>query len=85
MIRGLMFDGEACPTCQIPWTVTVDGTKAGYVTSAIWSPRFERNVALAMVDKAYWQAGRKVVVESCDGLSRNGLVTKLPMPDGVTI
>jgi len=83
MIRGLLFDGEACPACQSPWPVMVNGMTVGHVTTAIWSPRFEKNVALAMVDKAFWQAGRKVVVESCDGLSRNGIVTELPMPDGV--
>jgi dimethylsulfoniopropionate demethylase len=33
MIRGLLFDGEACPACQAPWTVSVDGTKVGYVTT----------------------------------------------------
>ena len=48
LIRGLLFDGGACPPCQQPWPVMADEREVGYVTTAIWSPRFERNVALAM-------------------------------------
>ncbi len=81
LIRGVIFDGDACPACQHPWPVTVDGQQVGYVTTAIWSPRFERNVALAMIDKGHWDAHTVVSVHSADGLERRGIVTDLPMQD----
>jgi len=79
LIRGVIFDGEACPACQHPWPLTVETRQVGYVTTAIWSPRFERNVALAMLDRGYWQAGTAVTVSVGDGSQRNGIVTELPM------
>ncbi|MCP4764692.1 MAG: hypothetical protein GY875_00290 [Gammaproteobacteria bacterium] len=81
LIRGVIFDGEACPPCQHPWPISIDKRTAGYVTTAIWSPRFERNVALAMLDRDYWEPGTEVMVTSSDGLERSGRITDLPMPD----
>ena len=82
LIRGIIFDGDACPPCQYPWPVTVDGNSIGFVTTAIWSPRFEANIALAMMDKGYWEPGSQIKVESSDGLTRNGVITELPMNAG---
>jgi dimethylsulfoniopropionate demethylase len=84
LVRGLIFDGDACPPCRSTWPVIVEGENAGYLTSAIWSPRFENNVGLAMMDKSYWDAGTRVTVESEDGLNRNGMVTELPMADSIS-
>ena len=81
LIRGLIFDGDACPACQYPWPVTIDGRQIGYVTSAIWSPRFEQNVALAMIDRGHWEAGTRVAVTAGDQGQRQGVVTDLPMED----
>jgi dimethylsulfoniopropionate demethylase len=79
MIRGLIFDGEACPACQHPWPVTVQGREVGYVTTAIWSLRFEQNIALAMVERGYWEAGTEITVLAEDGIERRGRITDLPM------
>ena len=81
MIRGLIFDGDACPACQHPWPVTVDGREVGYVTTAIWSPRFEQNIALAMIERGYWDAGTEITVLAEDGSERCGLISDLPMVD----
>ncbi len=80
-IRGLRFDGEACPPCQHPWPLEIGDERVGYVTSAIWSPRFEQNVALAMLERGYWDAGTAVEVCCADGSRRRGMVTGLPMED----
>ena len=80
-IRGLLFDGDPCPPCQHPWPVRVDGREAGYVTSAIWSPRFEQNVALGMLKQGSWEAGTEVSVISEEGTERKGRVVDLPMRD----
>ncbi|MFT5221084.1 MAG: dimethylsulfoniopropionate demethylase [Gammaproteobacteria bacterium] len=82
LIKGIIFDGEPCAPCQHPWPVTVSGEWVGQVTTAIWSPRFDNNVALAMIEHAHWQAGGKVVVTSSDGLTHNGEITDLPMTGG---
>jgi dimethylsulfoniopropionate demethylase len=79
MIRGVFIDGDACPACQHPWPLTVGSRQVGYVTTAIWSPRFEANVALAMLDRGYWQAGTVVTVEVADGSQRRAVVSELPM------
>jgi dimethylsulfoniopropionate demethylase len=78
-IRGLLFDGDPCPACQHPWPLAIDNRQAGYVTSAIWSPRFERNVALAMLERDYWNAGTRVALSAGDGSLREGVVCELPM------
>lgn len=81
LIRGVIFDGGPCPPCQYPWPVIVNGKKRGIVTTAIWSPRFEANVALAMMDKDFWQAETVVTVETSDSLKPGGVITDLPMED----
>ena len=57
------------------------GRQVGYVTSAIWSPRFERNVELAMIDLGYWQAHTEVSVIPADGQQCAGVIADLPMED----
>ena len=57
-IRGVLFGGDRCPPCATPWPVRVGGQQVGHVTTAIWSPRFEQNVALGMIDRGYWDAGQ---------------------------
>jgi dimethylsulfoniopropionate demethylase len=80
-IRGVKFDGVACPACQHPWPVVVDNQTAGYITSAIWSPRFEQNISLAMMEREFWAPGTEVKVACGDGTIRNGVVTELPMEE----
>jgi dimethylsulfoniopropionate demethylase len=78
-IRGLFFAGEPCQAPQFPWPVTIDNQQVGYVTSATWSPRFEQNVSLAMIERDFWQPGTEVAVKAGDGLNHRGVVTSLPM------
>lgn len=77
-IRGVLFDGGPCPTCAAPWPVRVDDKQVGQVTSAIWSPRLKRNVGLSLIDRAYWDPGQAVTVQSADGALRSGEVSALP-------
>jgi dimethylsulfoniopropionate demethylase len=64
-----------------PWPIIVDEQQVGYVTTAIWSPRFEQNIALAMLDRGYWKAGFEVTVVSAEGRERRGIISDLPMTD----
>ncbi|MCR9152398.1 MAG: dimethylsulfoniopropionate demethylase [Rhodobacteraceae bacterium] len=77
-IRGVLFDGGPCPACAAPWPVRVGGQQVGRVTSAAWSPRLKRNVGLSLIDRAFWDPGQPVTVDSADGLRRDGEVSALP-------
>ena len=66
-IRGVMFDGPACPTCAIPWPVMVGAYQVGQITSGIWSPRLQRNIGLSLIDRAHWDIGTPVEVQYHDG------------------
>ena len=78
IIRGVLFDGERCPACADPWPVSTESGVVGQITSAIWSPRLNQNVALGMLERGYWQPGTRVAVDSGDGVARSGVVTALP-------
>jgi len=79
LIRGVLFDGSKTPPCANTWKLTVDGQVAGQISTAIWSPRFAQNIALGMLEKAYWDVGQNVVVHCGDGSKRHGVVSLLPM------
>ena len=83
MIRGVLFGGDRCPPAAQPWPVKIDGQQIGHVTTCIWSPRFEQNVSLGMIQKGFWDAGTEVTVESSDGEIRPGVVVDLPFPTGL--
>lgn len=78
-LMGVQFDGGRCPTCSTPWPVVVDGQQVGQVSSAIWSPRLERNVGQAMMDRGFWGVGQGVTVVSRDGVERPGEICSFPM------
>ncbi len=81
-IRGIRFDGEPCPPCASVWLVLApdSNTRAGNITSAIWSPRTQSNVALGMIEKNYFYPGQRVRVDCVDTEYRQGVVTTLPIP-----
>ncbi len=66
-IRSLSIEGEAVPPCVEPWAVVVDDKPAGQVTSAVWSPDFQTNVAIGMIARRYWDEGSMVTVITPDG------------------
>ncbi len=62
------------------WAVYVNGNRAGYVTSAIYSPRLKKNIALAMVSEKTSAVGSQLEVD--DGiLSRKCVVVPKPFYD----
>lgn len=60
---GLIIDADplAGPNTRF-WQITRDGEEIGKVTSAIYSPRLERNIALAMVGVDHTEIGARVEV-----------------------
>lgn len=72
-IRSIAIDGEPLSPCRDPWPAFVGGRSIGQITSAAWSPDFNTNVAIGMVDKKHWDAGNKLDVQTPDGM-RTGTV-----------
>jgi glycine cleavage system aminomethyltransferase T len=59
---GLVADGEPMPWLEDFWPLTlVDGRPAGVVRWAVWSYALERNIAIALVDRAVADAARFVI------------------------
>ena len=48
------------------WAITVGEKKVGKVTSAVYSPRLKKNIALAMVEIAHSQLGKNLTVNIDD-------------------
>ena len=58
------------------WPINSDGAQIGKVTSAVYSPRLERNIALAMVAVAHAQIGTEVEVMTPSGPARATVVER---------
>ncbi len=56
-IRAISIPGDPVPAVRSAWPLFKDGQRVGQVTSAAWSPDFETNVAIGMVDASHWDAG----------------------------
>ncbi|OED41420.1 dimethylsulfoniopropionate demethylase [Chromatiales bacterium (ex Bugula neritina AB1)] len=78
-IRGIVFDGKSCPPCASTWSLKSGRESVGHISTAIWSPRLQNNVALGMVSAGYWRVGQELNVECGDGTTREGSVVDLPM------
>ena len=62
------------------WTINQDGTEIGKVTSAVYSPRLEKNIALAMVAVDATVLGAEVEVVNKSGPTR-AIVVERPFYD----
>ena len=77
-IRGVIFGGDVCPPCSVPWPVMADGLKIGQITSAMYSPRLKTNIGLSMIARSHWDAGTEVTISIGDGSPRVGTISNLP-------
>jgi aminomethyltransferase len=68
---GLIIDGPPLkgPNTRF-WAITKDGAEIGKVTSAVYSPRLQQNIALAMVSADVADIGAEVEVSIQSGLTR---------------
>ena len=60
---GIVIDGEhlTSPNTRF-WSVSVGSDRVGYVTSAVYSPRLGKNIALAMVEVDCSELGTQLTV-----------------------
>jgi len=80
-IVGVEFDGERFPLFNFTkWPVHHDGRHVGKVTSAVYSPRLQRNIGYAWVPVELSETGTKLDVESEWG-DRSASVVPMPFVD----
>ena len=74
---GLVIDGPALtgPNSRF-WALKKDGEQVGKVTSAVFSPRLELNIALAMVGADFAAVGTHFDVETSNGKATATVVDK---------
>ena len=65
---GVVIDGApfAQPNTRF-WPLSIAGQSIGKVTSAVYSPRLKKNIALAMVDSAHAALGTEFSVSAAQG------------------
>jgi len=76
-LAGVEIGGAPIEFNMTRWPVRKDGAAVGEVTSAIYSPRLEKNIGYAMLPVAYAAPGTELIVETPDGAART---TVVPMP-----
>jgi glycine cleavage system aminomethyltransferase T len=80
-IVGVELEGEPFPALNnVKWPAAHDGEDVGKVTSAIWSPRLERNIGYCWVPTALAAEGTKLDVETEWG-RRRATVVAMPFVD----
>jgi glycine cleavage system aminomethyltransferase T len=79
-IVGVEIAGPRLEMNQTKWPVRSDGRDVGTVTSAIYSPRLEKNIGFAWVPVELAELGTTVSVETVDG-DRDATVVRMPFVD----
>ncbi len=69
------IDGDI-PASDRAWQILTGGSLVGQVTSAAKSLDFGTNVAIAMLDRGFWEAGRELSVETPTGILSARVVDK---------
>ena len=78
---GLEIDGEPLPGPNTQfWPVKLHGEVIGKITSAVYSPRLKKNIALAMVASAHSDVGTNCDIQ-LPGETRSGTVVPKPFYD----
>ena len=73
-IRALELDGPAVPAIHHPWPLQdSSGNVVGHISSSTWSPDYDTNVTIAMVNSSHWDAGTVLTAKVPDA-DRNATV-----------
>jgi glycine cleavage system aminomethyltransferase T len=80
-INGVELDGDPFPELNnLKWPIVNGGEEIGTVTSAIYSPRLERNIGFAWLPVERSTLGERLTVETEWG-PRSGTVVEMPFVD----
>jgi dimethylsulfoniopropionate demethylase len=66
-IRSISISGSPVPPCRNAWEVRSSNLFVGRISSAVWSPEFNTNVALGMIHRDHWGTGSNLTVDTPDG------------------
>jgi glycine cleavage system aminomethyltransferase T len=78
---GVEIDGEPVDLNMTRWTASVNGTGVGHVTSAVYSPRLEKNIGYVMLPTENGELGTRLTVTVADGDERGAVVVPKPFVD----
>ena len=62
------------------WPISINGKFIGKVTSAVYSPRLKKNIALAMLDIQFTELGQLIEIHTDFG-HQQGVVVEKPFFD----
>ncbi len=79
-IVGVEIEGRRLEMNQTRWPVSAGHDEVGKVTSAVWSPRLEKNIGYAWVPVELSALGTRLVVDTPDG-ARGASVASMPFID----
>lgn len=77
---GLEIHSEPLFQLAQPWPIECNGQTVGAITSAVYSPDLDKNIALALVDIECTDPGTKLVVDMGQN-QENATVSSLPFID----
>ena len=78
---GVEIEGDPIEFNMTKWTVSRDGKPVGHITSAIYSPRLEKNIGYAMLPIEHAALGTQVTVMAPDSGERKATVAPKPFVD----
>ena len=78
-IVGIEIDGERLDMNATTWPVSADGA-SGRVTSAVYSPRLEKNIGYAWLPIEHTELGTHLTVETPEG-ARGATIAPMPFVD----
>ena len=74
---GLILEGAPLPQPNTRfWELSHDWITVGKVTSAVYSPRLKKNIALAMVSQSFTKIGTELTVDTNKGIRKCSVVKK---------
>ena len=81
LLAGVEIEGEPLDLNMIRWPVHLDGSEVGFITSAVYSPRLEKNIGYAMLPVEKAELGTRLTVTVADGDARDATVVPKPFVD----
>ena len=78
---GVEIEGDPIEFSATRWKVEVNGSAAGHITSAIYSPRMGKNIGYAMLPIEHAALGNQVTVMVEDLQPRSATVVRKPFVD----
>ena len=71
---GIEIDAEPLPWNEHVWPLQRNGEPSGVITSSTYSPRLQKNIALAMVSIANVEPGSNLTVDTPRGFAKATVV-----------